>query len=416
MDVKKLKSIVISHGGTVVEKPELATHIIRWYDEIDTMPEELTEEFVRPLEVIWEKDMVRVHWMYYPDSYEEMISKEEVDVDVNETVNQIYGSTSNTQKQWNLCCRFITDCDLFNEWGNELDYETEQQTSEENQTMETPMKSKQSRRKSKKGVASPSSALINNDHMVGTESIMTDLRPPSGRLKVTSVTDITDDNFKLSRESNDVIDESTPNISDRTSRKRKLTGITVDEKLVKRSIDHSWFASDKISDFERENILIFRSNFHDIQNLEIQYMETRNQILDLSNQTPQTYFSMTDARRKVTGDTTLIYEIHTFLDTFGLINKQVDASMRPQKHIPKHYPFNANKSVPSIFLHPSSLPFGPRRSLLEFVLSLDFKKTPLEVTDSSLTDTVSSLVKTIGFQASKEIILNGLKVSNVSIP
>jgi hypothetical protein len=30
----------------------------------------------------------------------------------------------NKNRKWHVCCRFIMDCDIFNEWGNEIDYES----------------------------------------------------------------------------------------------------------------------------------------------------------------------------------------------------------------------------------------------------------------------------------------------------
>lgn len=58
-----------------------------------------------------------MHWWYYPDSYDSWIPLKDVSgaVDAPETPPAV----------WRVSCRFIEDAAQFNEWGNEEDYEVQ---------------------------------------------------------------------------------------------------------------------------------------------------------------------------------------------------------------------------------------------------------------------------------------------------
>ena len=123
--IPNLISIVQQHGGMIVDNMVEASHIVDWDEEVDTLPSELTEEFVRTLEVRPSEDSGKslVHWYYHPDSYDEWIPSDHVDgSDPPDTVPQ--SSELNVDRQWHVCCRFVMDCEAFNEWGNEIDYES----------------------------------------------------------------------------------------------------------------------------------------------------------------------------------------------------------------------------------------------------------------------------------------------------
>lgn len=64
----------------------------------------------------------RVHWWYHPDCYDELLPHSEVDIYEPPDMSALYPLQ---RAKWFVSCRFIFDCELFNEWGNELDYEHE---------------------------------------------------------------------------------------------------------------------------------------------------------------------------------------------------------------------------------------------------------------------------------------------------
>lgn len=69
--------------------------------------------------------MALVHWWYHPDSYDEWIPSQEVEAnDPPEDPLEL------RPRVWRVACRFIRDVAIFNEWGNELDYEMEDNEDE----------------------------------------------------------------------------------------------------------------------------------------------------------------------------------------------------------------------------------------------------------------------------------------------
>ena len=128
-DVEVLSGYVTSHGGTIAQRIEDASHVIVWDEEVDgSIPDEIIEEFIRPIDIRFNASNDRlalVHWWYHPDSYDEWIPAEDVDFnEVFETQSLTSSNeNSNITRQWFVCCRFLRDLEVFNEWGNELDYE-----------------------------------------------------------------------------------------------------------------------------------------------------------------------------------------------------------------------------------------------------------------------------------------------------
>ena len=45
--MERLTSIVVSHGGSIVSTEESATHVVEWNDEVDSLPEQLVEDYIR---------------------------------------------------------------------------------------------------------------------------------------------------------------------------------------------------------------------------------------------------------------------------------------------------------------------------------------------------------------------------------
>lgn len=331
-----LKKIIVSHGGSISENIDTATHVVDWYEDVDSLPEEITEEFVRPLEL--QKDgRVRVHWLYHPDSYDEIIPREEVDVE--DSVGQLCGAISVPKKEkWHVACRFITDCEMFNEWGNELDYEIEEKLEvEEKQEMETG-KGRGGRRKSRKrSSTTPSGALLVEEKVQFTDSLMADTMPTTLRAAVATVTDLSGEVAKTSREN-----RSSSNPSDSvTSKKRKVNDR---ERFADLSSVSSinWFIEDKVSEYERQHLYFLRARD---ETTETEYLHIRRQLIELSNQISPAYLSSTDARRKIAGDVNKIFEAHSFLDGTGHINKSVNPYSRPSKYVTgaESVPHNAAK-------------------------------------------------------------------------
>ena len=327
-NVALFKKIVVSHGGSVSESIDSATHVVDWYDDVDSLPEQITEEFVRPLEL--EKDgRVRVHWLYHPDSYDEVIPREEVDVE--DSVGQLCGAISTPKKdKWHVACRFITDCELFNEWGNELDYEVEEkQEIEERQEEEAGIggKGRGGRRKSRKrSSVTPSGAPLVEEKVTLTDTLMAYTKPTTLRTGASTVTDISGDEIKTSR-----VFGSSSGTSDTTATvKRRKVNDREHISEVSSVTSSNWFIEDKVSEYERQHVHFLSYSGEDA--LDAEYLRIRRQLIELSNQA-STYLSSTDARRKIAGDVNKIFEVHAFLDGTGIINKTANPYSRPSKFV-----------------------------------------------------------------------------------
>ncbi|KAF2073883.1 hypothetical protein CYY_004807 [Polysphondylium violaceum] len=122
-NIEKLKSIVESHGGKIVDNRDSATHIIK--TPLEELDEPTNVEYLRTIE--HKQKMNLVHWWYYPDSYDAWLSSSDVEGEEPDVDQQI-------PDKWIVSPRWITDTDIFNEWMNEIDYEEEDNTNNSNST------------------------------------------------------------------------------------------------------------------------------------------------------------------------------------------------------------------------------------------------------------------------------------------
>lgn len=123
----KLEDIVISHGGCIAASEREATHVILMADPKKKIiiPD---KDYLRTIQVSGDK--ARVHWWYFPDSYDEWLPLSEIQ-GLPEPPEQPQGA-------WRVTERFLYDLEKYNEWMNEEDYEEEDEieNGEEDTKME----------------------------------------------------------------------------------------------------------------------------------------------------------------------------------------------------------------------------------------------------------------------------------------
>jgi SWI/SNF related-matrix-associated actin-dependent regulator of chromatin subfamily C len=356
---QSLTAIVLKHGGFISGSADNATHVIEWDDEVDNLPEDLAEEYVRTLDLrpLENGGVALVHWYYYPDSYDEWISAQDVDAVDPPDIFPVKGNTPpvyhnrvdvlSRQQPWKLCCRFIRDCELFNEWGNEIDYEiideSDQDSDDANAvdvvSPRTPGRSPG--RKAKKGEAKKPTtpkkeAPILESTSYCTDRMMQDVPPPSldrKRMKI-AVVDvpaiITGAASQLSMQSalNSISLETTakgkveselpqePKPADSgdvdpvTGKKRKLPGDSPSSSSSSSSASSSsatatpqgpgWFEPSSISSYEIRYLPGFFSAGYGPQQRE-SYLQMRAAIIALYQQNPTVYLSATECRRRMAG-------------------------------------------------------------------------------------------------------------------
>ncbi|QID85954.1 transcription factor [Saccharomyces pastorianus] len=90
-----------------------------------------------------------------------------------------------------------------------------------------------------------------------------------------------------------------------------------------------WFSLDKIHSIEIQSLPEFFTNRIPSKTPEV-YMRYRNFMVNSYRLNPNEYFSVTTARRNVSGDAAALFRLHKFLTKWGLINYQVDSKLLPK--------------------------------------------------------------------------------------
>ncbi len=373
--IDELKRIVTSHGGAIVLQPNDATHIINWDEGHDNnINVESSEEFIRPLDLRLEYHggVALVHWWYHPDSYDEWIPSSDVDFSEPPDVMPL----QDPSKPWEICCRYVFDCAIFNEWGNEIDYMRENSTTgndedEVEEVVDTTTTAiarvasggRRNRNNKKKKIientnantSSTNAASLINDIPViegvyATDRMMAHFAPPLYDvtckrkhyfLDITANSKgIGDIQFceGINNEGvieivQDVIDpaaaSAVPPPTAGSSKKKAKHSVDVSQ-LVR--TPPSWFKIDAISTIEKlflNDYIFYGKTNPSVDAVARDYLLIRNYIMDLSNSNPVVYLSFLDCRRKISGDASVILKIHEFLDAFQLINYQVKLEHRP---------------------------------------------------------------------------------------
>lgn len=102
-----------------------------------------------------------------------------------------------------------------------------------------------------------------------------------------------------------------------------------------------WFNLTKIHPIERQSLPEFFTNRIPSKTPQV-YVKCRNFMVNSYRLNPNEYFSVTAARRNVSGDAAAVFRIHKFLMKWGLINYQVDAQLMPKSIEP---PFTGEYST-----------------------------------------------------------------------
>jgi hypothetical protein len=115
--IPELEKIVTHRShASLVNNISDATHIIQ-EDPAHLEESQISEDYCRTLEIRDNKAFI--HWYYQPDSSDEWIPKDEVRGPVTEE------EKDRGARPWVLHARFLRDSDLYNEWMNEMDYDLE---------------------------------------------------------------------------------------------------------------------------------------------------------------------------------------------------------------------------------------------------------------------------------------------------
>mmetsp|Transcript_25817 Transcript_25817/g.62195 ORF Transcript_25817/g.62195 Transcript_25817/m.62195 type:complete len:936 (+) Transcript_25817:88-2895(+) len=116
----ELEQIVNSHGGFVTRRRVEATHVVLLNDP-DKEVKQPDQDYLRTLKI--KGNRAKVHWWYFPDSYDEWLSQNDIQGDPE--------PPRRPEGAWRVTERFLHDLEKFNEWMNENDYEEDDLEEEE---------------------------------------------------------------------------------------------------------------------------------------------------------------------------------------------------------------------------------------------------------------------------------------------
>lgn len=306
----------------MVTKEESAAYIVDWFEDVDIGQSDCEKLSTK----VHKYGNISVsHSQYTPDSFDSVFADED-------DTDRPFSTLEQIKRSYNVCCRFILDCEEYNEWGNELDYEIPPEESEEIASENMDNLSSRRTKQKKKGNQSVSQLLSR----LAKESVIFQSKPFQEKVysdvfpqllccvepfSKDAVLDISSTNFDLSQGK-----EIKPD-SLLLCGKRKLStiDITSDPSSVVDEKEVTSLPVDSVSSIERNYLNYVVTSFSS----EASYIQLRNSIINLYVQSPSQYLSATECRRKISGDVGKIIRLHEFLDSFNFINYLVKYESRP---------------------------------------------------------------------------------------
>lgn len=336
---------------------EVASHVIDWHEELDESykpPEKGV--FVCKSNLSNSESHFIAHWPRFPDSFNESMR-------VNERPpNSLTVADPIRKRRYYLSCLFIFDCEFFNEWGNEVDYEVAG-SLEEDETLSTlvgsdgviaPARGRVGRGK-KKSISSNIQTKILKETFIpqiisGMDKLFSDILPSSASLQ---------HNSESESKYLDITDWMRPALQYEPSTvecgKKRLFNEIQDNCGPAQP---TWFSMDFVSAQEKRYLGYIISGTSLTENsstLEQSYIQIRNSIVNLYLLNRNQYLTATECRRKISGDISKVLRIHEFLDAFRVINFQVKLESCPKSLREDFY----NCTTKRAFIHTNLLSSFP---------------------------------------------------------
>jgi hypothetical protein len=361
--VHRLSKIVIKHGGRLVSSDDDATHVIDWNDDSDLnySPVEKAESASKVLSYYSRDvpdDHFIVHSIYFPNSYNEVVPVKNHDGSLTADSVFCFGDQL-LKKKYYLSCRYLLDCESFNEWGHELDYEIPSIVpAEEDEVIlgvssePASTNSNRGRGRGRKRNSSTYSIqtkilretfipqMISSTDKFASElpASLSRLCPPgvvamnlsdANRVQWLPLQDLFGASVFVSS-SRDEGEEADSLFSKKS--KKNLADCVIRDNTVDGCGGTSSFSLSSISDLERKYLhyLLSYSPVETVADVETNYVQIRNAIVNLYLLNKNQYLTGTECRRKIAGDISTILRIHEFLDAFGVINNAVKLECCPR--------------------------------------------------------------------------------------
>eukprot|EP00960_Hanusia_phi_P039667 753975-Hanusia_phi.AAC.3 len=309
--LSELNEIVLSHKGAIVTRREQATHEVF----PDEQQDEADADYCRTIDS--QDHMSKVHWWYFPDSYQEWKPSEEIQGDPEPPIP--------TPLVWKITARFLRDLEKFNEWMNEEDYIL----TGEGEPQEDAVAASEVGSKRKRDTKSSKASKREDKQQETPHEETPQAAAPSGVFKPapSSLGKLQTGATRAQMSLENFIGQSRmySNYSNKPEPipAREPTGAVV---LVPSYA--SWFKMEQIHPIERKALpewFASQSGSKTPKN----YVEARDLIINLYRESPSKYITATECRRHLAIDVCAVMRLHAFLEHWGLINYNISVNDRP---------------------------------------------------------------------------------------
>jgi hypothetical protein len=302
----KLRHAVAKLGGQVVPQADAATatHVLHPFGPSGD-PDD-GQEYLRTLEI--RGGMARVHWWYLPDSYDEWIPALSAPGDPEPDLKPPGG------RPWRVYFRWVVDSEKYNEWMNEVDYETEDAAAENKRAREAgegeeaeagAEGAEREKKRSRRAAAAAAEVAPGYKRVLGPGAVVREVVIPSKR----------------------VIEGGHTAIELSQGQRQEGMGVPVAAMLPPAIAitpaeyclpAHAlWFSPDRIGERERTEFPEFLAS---TPSQTEQYLRIRNALVARFREDPGRQLTFADALRGLDGDVNAIRKVFDFLNLWGIVN------------------------------------------------------------------------------------------------
>jgi len=350
-DADAVAKILVAKGAAVVESPDDASHRIE-PDPAGAARDEAPEDgHFRQTErrEVAGKPSARVHYWYYPDSYDEWLPLEDIDQGADADVQSLP-----EKSRWVVHKRWVDDLQLYNEFMVESDYEVELEVAGGGAEA-SGTRSKKRQRASPTGERHTPRAT--GDESTGEETrskrrraVKGDgrdevsqeewhLQPPGGAENDGDADEPAEGAMKLAQlenshqlnEHNLVIRDISHSAPQANAEPTPAANGGEAGTVVRVPSEADWFDPTKLHEKEKIALPDFFNGKYPSKNSHT-YRQYRGFMLDAYRKRPSKYLHVSTCRESLPGDVGAIAEVHRNLQQWGLINypPNLDAKERRQ--------------------------------------------------------------------------------------
>lgn len=341
----ELSEIARMHNAQIVGTNDDPTHYVCWDAGVDGAPS--AQPAPRTLAVNGARALV--HYSYLPDSRDEWVDADKAPPPLEDQEPLAWTKPLNPRHEpWQVCCRFVRDVGTHHEWGNEYDYELEDEARS---------------RKRKRVEGGALAGRPTNERSVVDVASLPPSRDDEPTTSIRARRDVVVATIDLAEskpiivQNNGEVTRLPPSNSDLTVSTAVVPKLPMPKMSIKMPTDTSSSSSAAPAAAAASHQLrrnVFDANgvtpleraccpewfCGDSAKSPDHYIEARNWMITQSNSRPQILLTATFCRQRLGLDACATIRLFNFVDAWGLVNSQVPAaSRRLPKPRPRPPPF-----------------------------------------------------------------------------